>query len=224
MANELSAPSSLMVLNARAGGTSSFILEGAGFDGTTTVTITDLNSTAANRYQFNAAVTVLTPKRLLVTATCTAQGAVKSPQANIDFATTTGGVTRTTGAVAVILQTRRQLVLEHGRMARQKVRLEVGTKSVIFLPVTGFGDLITPSITLDKGTWTVVKTTQQPNRVKVTLRCTAVPVAGGPLGGGIPTVTGTIAVTLTSEDNTTIELPPIEVVYTVPDPAEDPDN
>jgi hypothetical protein len=219
----LPATTSALVLNARLNGVTFLTQEGTGFNNTSIVTLEDLNPNAGDRYTFTCDPPVLdTPRRLLFKVTCTAVPANPSRQTKVRVTVTTGAAADDTGPVPVRLSARKVAGVHQNRLPRARLRLKANAKSVVFIPGTGFGEvnevipceLVSPP---PRGAWEVVRARQLAGRVKVTLRCTAVVVvfAGGP-------TTDTISITLSPGDETSVEVPPIDVEY-ADDPDDDPE-
>lgn len=216
----LPTPLNVFVLNARLNGVTRFIQEGTGFTAGTTVALTDENATAADRYVFAVtSVAALSARRLLVTATCTTL-----PTSNNRFADGRVRVVTTTGAnppddtgpVAAVFLTRRQPLFDPTKAERQRLRLKVGAKSVLYVPVTGLGEVVTAAVTATAGTWTVVKAAQRRNRVRLVLQCVTTATTTATAGPA-----SAVSVTLNAEDATVVEVPPLEIEFEEPD--DDPD-
>jgi hypothetical protein len=98
-------------------------------------------------------------------------------------------------------------------------------KSVIFVPVTGFGNIITATYTLTPtptiGTWTV-KARQLTTKAQVKLTFTFKKAEPRHPRDDNPPPPSILAVTLVAEDGTSVDAPPVPVTY-VPDPDVTPD-
>lgn len=213
----LQSPQNLLMLNARPNGLTRIIQEGNGFTAATTVTIDDQNAVANDRYTFAVNVVFLSARRLQIEVVCTPPVSGRRFARGIIVLTTAGPGADNSGPVPVVFLTRKQPVIDHSKFTKQKLRLNTALRSVVFVPITGLGDVIAGTASADKGTWTVRKATQMRGKLKLTLDCTnaMIPMVLGPL-------TSLLSITLTLEDETILEVPPVEVEY-VNDPEEDPD-
>jgi hypothetical protein len=218
----LPAPMPALVLNARVNGVTFLTQEGNGFNSTSTVTLEDQNATVADRYTFACLVVQDTPKRLLVQVTCTAVGAHPAQFAKARVTVTTGATVDDSGNIPVRLSTRLEPVLHQTHLPPARLRVKLNAKSAVVIPGVGFGDLnelvpcelLVPPL---RGTWSVVRARQLAKKVKVTLLCTG---EGTPGEGGGAT-TGTLTVTLSPRNETTVTAPPVPVEYV--DPDDDPE-
>jgi hypothetical protein len=212
-----------LVLNARLNGVTFLTQEGTGFNNTSTVTLDDLNPTAADQYTFTCAVVEDTPRRLLIKVTCTVVPENTSRHAKVKVTVTTGGVAEDTGSVPVRLSNGLEPVLHQNRIPRARLRLKLNARSAVFIPGVGFGEVdeVVPCALVvppSRGTWVVIRARQLARGVRVTLECQAIGGAGE--GGG--TTTDTLSVTLSPEEETTVTAPPVEVEY-ADNPDDDPE-
>lgn len=216
----LPTPQNLLVLNARPGGVTRFTQEGTGFNGTTVVTVTDENGVAADRYKFaTESVVALSGRRLLVTVKCTQPTSVNRFRDGIIRVTTStnGAAPDDSGPVAAIYLTRRQPQVDPARMRKAKLRLRPNAKTAVLVPVTGLGDTITATADFigGKGTWVVFDVSQRRRFVRVVLQCLTTTVTTAATDA-----LAMLLITLTAEDDTVVEVPPMELEYE--DPDEDP--
>lgn len=208
----LPTPLNILRLNARVNSETTFVQEGKGFTSTPPVTVTDLDS----GYSFSVISVLLhSSTRLQLTVRCTGVPANKVARTRIKIVTNPGATNEDdTGPVPVILMTRRQPVINHSGFKKQRVRLKVGEPSVVFVPITGLGDVIAATAIADQGTWSV-KARQLARRLKLTLKCLTTLVSYASVSSDC------IDITLTTEDDEVIDFP-VDVDY-VKDPDEDPD-
>jgi hypothetical protein len=223
----LPTPLPLLTLNARKNETTSFIQDndpaGVPFvQGTTTASVIDQNPTAGKQYTFAATVQVLSANRLVITVTATPPaGLITWATTNVIISTTTNGTTVASDLVPVILKTSQTPLVNFANLSPISLQLTVGLNSVVYLPVTGFGHVVTVKVpTSLYGTWTI--TARQIHKTpELMLTFTYVaPPEEGRLGTTPPT-SGVISVTVVSETGTAVTVPSVPVIY-VPDPSNDP--
>lgn len=235
MAGEVSIPGSVLVVKAVVRKLTRFVVEYAALDATTKFTVEDQDPDQSKRYRFKtlAAVPIAgMANKLLVTVRTTRlplQGRT-FPTANLRLLAETA--TQPDGAidVAAVMLHKQYPVVEMARLVRQTLRLAANTSTTLTLPVRGTRNYVTARVSATHGTWEVVTATQSAADLTLALRCLTptfrlaidaadaaadADAAKAKTGKDQPLVdvTGSVTVTMTSEDDEEEELPPAEVVF-----------
>jgi hypothetical protein len=216
----LPSPRNVLTVNARPNGVTRFVQDGAGFvDGTTKVTVMHEVAGGVPQLTFVATAKALSATQLLVKMTCTPPaGKSRFALGTIKVTTTTGPGVDTGPSTPAVFQTHTSPI--HGYAALPKIKLKyvIGSKRVFFLPITGLGAAVQADVVdAPKGKWKATAQ-QRTNRVRLILECLDAPVVVMAGGGG----TGTISVTLIAEDESIVDIPPMELDFD--DPDDDPNN
>lgn len=215
-------------------GVSYVLLTGTDLD-PATATVSVLDSGGAG-YDFDTDVikTKSTQKRLLVKLFCK-----NKPVTPVKFTTLQFIVTTTAGGASapidevVMLKTRSVPVIDHSRLPKVRLVLENSRKKVVLIPGANLADpdgdvtalvnvvgMTTAGTTVTKGRWSA-SAKQKKKGVRVVLTCedaaSSVPYSAVSGSSILPSC---LLISLSPDDETTIDVPPIDVEFN--DPDEDP--